>query len=271
MSSSTLDRALLITEMSGAERFPVGPGEVAAYSAACPGRQINEDSACALPIDERNAILAVADGLGGHPGGARASRLCLETLCRHVRPNGETPRSMRAAILDGIEQASRNVQALGVGAGTTLAVVQIESDTIRTYHVGDSEILVVGQRGKVKLHTVSHSPVSYGVQAGLINEREAVLHEDRHLLSNVLGSPEMRIEIGPITTLAPRDRVLVASDGLFDNLHLDEIIEIIRKGALTQSASTLARKARDRMRRIDERLPTKPDDLTFLLFQTGRR
>jgi serine/threonine protein phosphatase PrpC len=154
---------------------------------------------------------------------------------------------LRTAILNGIEQANRAVSELGVGAATTLAIVEISGGVARSYHVGDSMILAVGQRGRVKLQTVSHSPVGYAVEAGMLDEAEALHHEDRHLVSNFIGSAEMRIEIGPPLNLAERDTLLLASDGLFDNLYNDEIIERTRKGPLEQVVRSLAGECRQRM------------------------
>jgi serine/threonine protein phosphatase PrpC len=174
---------------------------------------------------------------------------------------------LRSAIIDGFEQANAAVRELGVGAGSTLAVVQVEGLTIRPYHVGDCEILVTGSRGKIKLQTVSHSPVGYGVEAGLLDKSEAMVHEDRHIVSNIIGSEDMRIEIGPPRTLQRRDTVLLASDGLFDNLSTDEIVAHIRKGPLPQSAGALCIALRRRMTGAEDGHPSKPDDATFIAFR----
>ena len=112
--------------------------------------------------------------------------------CRTIDNRAE----LRDAILNGFEDANGAVQALGIGAATTLAVVEVKENIVRPYHVGDSMILVVGQRGKIKLQSVPHSPVGYGVESGLLDEKEAMYHEERHLVSNVVGSPDMRIESG---------------------------------------------------------------------------
>jgi serine/threonine protein phosphatase PrpC len=128
-------------------------------------------------------------------------------------------------------------------------------------------ILVVGQRGRVKLQTTSHSPVGFAVEAGVLDEREAMHHEDRHLVSNVVGSPEMKIEIGPRLRLAMHDTVLLASDGLFDNLHIEEIVDRVRKGPLEVAARRLAQDSWERMTCPRSGQPCKPDDLTFILFR----
>ena len=77
----------------------------------------------------------------------------------------------------------------------------------------------------------------------------------------------MHIEIGPKIKLAAFDTLVVMTDGLSDNLHADEIIDRARKGPIFTAAQNLATKARARMDQPSENSPSKPDDLTFLLFR----
>jgi serine/threonine protein phosphatase PrpC len=240
-------RLYLDQDMQSPELLNVAGGTAAVFSARCPGKQTpNEDAVAVLPVDAKRAVLVVADGMGGTTAGERASATAVRQLRRSISHAGDDP-MLRTAILNGIEQANRAVSELGVGAATTLAIVEISGGVARSYHVGDSMILAVGQRGRVKLQTVSHSPVGYAVEAGMLDEAEALHHEDRHLVSNFIGSAEMRIEIGPPLNLAERDTLLLASDGLFDNLYNDEIIERTRKGPLEQVVRSLAGECRQRM------------------------
>ena len=128
-------------------------------------------------------------------------------------------------------------------------------------------IVVTGQRGRQKLFTVSHSPVGYAVEAGFLNEEEAISHEERHLVSNVVGAEDMNISMGSLITLAPRDTLLLASDGLFDNLYYKEIIALIRKGPLVAAAENLVEIAHSRMAGLDSIQPCHPDDLSFILYR----
>jgi serine/threonine protein phosphatase PrpC len=178
---------------------------------------------------------------------------------------------LRTAILNGIEQANQAVCDLGVGAATTFAAVEIQSGSVRPYHVGDSLILLVGQRGRVKLETVSHSPVGFALEAGVMGHGEAMHHEDRHLVSNVLGAPDMRIEVGSERTLAPRDTLVIASDGLSDNLFVREIADHVRRGPLRDAAESLTSTARRRMYAPEDDEPSKADDLTLLAFRRDVR
>jgi serine/threonine protein phosphatase PrpC len=150
-------------------------------------------------------------------------------------------------------------------------VAQLDATRLRSYHVGDSELLAVGQRGRIKQRVVPHSPTGFAVEAGLLDEDEAVQHDQRHVLFNVIGSADMRVEVGPALQLAARDTVLLASDGLFDNLYTDEIIDTIRTGRLTAAADRLVERVQARMRSkgvADQ--PCKPDDLTVILFRPHR-
>jgi serine/threonine protein phosphatase PrpC len=258
--------------MSDVESYRLADGTAVVFSARCPGKEgPNEDGAVLIPVNADRAVVAVADGVGGAQAGEAAAEIALRALTKSVAAAANNDRPMRAAILDAIEEANREVQAHGVGAATTLAVAEIDGKTFRPYHVGDTMALLIGQRGKLKLQTVPHSPVGFGVEAGLLDEDEAMHHEDRHIVSNVVGSPEMRVEVGPAIQLAARDTLLLATDGLMDNLTVGEIVERLRAGSLDLSAADLACDARTRMTEPMPGRPSKPDDLTFVTFRLTAR
>lgn len=244
--------------------FAMAPGRAELFSVASPEREDtpNEDAAMAFDLGGGRAVLAVADGVGGQRGGADASALALETL-RESLSSAPSDAPLRTAILNAFEQANRAVLELAVGAATTLAVVEIDDTKLRAYHVGDSEIWVVGQRGRLKLQTISHSPVGYARESGILSESEALAHESRHWVSNVVGSEDMRIEMGSALELAPRDTVVLGSDGLFDNMDGDAIVETVRKGSLERARDALAATSQQNM------ATGKPDDLTFVLFRAS--
>ena len=273
MAANTPQDARLYFEqdMTEADLYPVAGGMAVVYSARCPGRETaNEDAAALIPFGPESGVLVVADGLGGPPAGELAASLAAGALETSVAKAARKGLMLRTAILDGFENANHVVQELGTGAATTLAVVEVRRAGIRPYHAGDSTILVVGRQGKIKLQTTSHSPVGFAVESGYLDEQEAMYHQDRHLVSNVIGSPKMRIEVGPTLELAPHDTVLLASDGLFDNLHVEEVVGRIRKGPLADVARQIADEAGQRMRHPKDGRPSKPDDLTFVVFRLDK-
>lgn len=260
------------TDLSQVEQYSFTDGTAVAFTARSPIKEtVNEDVLALIPLGEYGGVFVIADGLGGLPAGEVAARLAVTTLTESLTEVTKDGMSLREAILNGIEQANANILALGTGCATTLAVVELQAGVMRSYHVGDSLIMLLGQRGKLKFQNVSHSPVGYAVEAGLLDETEAVHHEERNVVSNVIGTPDMRIDIGPAIELAPRDTLLLASDGLPDNLYVDEIIAHIKSGPLREAGETLIGGCRKRMLSAEHQRPSHPDDLSVILYRPTQK
>ncbi len=256
------------------ESYAFCGGQIIACMQRCPTRQTspNEDSACVWQASADLGLLAVADGVGGAAAGNRASREIIEQLfahCREVKSGRQRqPNDLRSAILDAIDAANQHILDWSIGAGTTLTAIQFDAATLRAYHVGDSAAMLVSNRGNIKYATVGHAPVARAVEIGMLEADEALVHEDRNLISNCLGSESMKIEIGPQLSMSARDTLILASDGLFDNLTEDEVAEIIRKGNLRDQTEQLLANVNQRMNApTSETTPSKPDDLSMLLFR----
>jgi serine/threonine protein phosphatase PrpC len=198
------------------------------------------------------------------PAAAEAAGRALTALAETVgAAAGEGDLLSRA--LAGFDAANRAVLDMRVGAGTTLVAALVSGGEARVLHAGDSMAIVTGQRGRVRLQIVAHSPTGYGVEAGLLTEHEALRHEERSTILNVVGSEDMRVEIGQPVRLAARDTLLLASDGLCDNLMVDEIVDMVRAGPLGAALDALAGRAVERMASGGE--IGHPDDLTMLAYR----
>jgi len=246
----------------------IANGSIAMCTSRSPDKTSqNEDALAVIPVSEDSSVLVVADGAGGMRGGEQASAIAIESLIDAVKQIGKDKSELRDAILNGIENANARIMALGIGAATTISVVEQVGMTIRTYHVGDSEIIIMGQRGRLIHQTIPHSPVGYAIEAGLINADEAMHHAERHFVSNILGNAEMHIAIGPSITLAKYDTVLLSSDGLTDNFSIEAIVNIARKGRLSATIRKLFKQTLAHMQPQEELLEYKPDDLSIIAFR----
>ena len=259
---------LIDQQLDEAQAIAFAGGTIYYYTHRDPEKQTpNEDAIGLLPFGDAAGVLLIADGCGGQANGQLASQLAIEALANELRQCDNTV-NLRTSILDGFEAAVQQVRQLGTGAATTLIAVEINAGVIRTFHVGDTQALLVGSHGKVKLQTQPHSPVGYALEAGLLTEKAALYHEDRHLVSNVIGADDLHIDMGLPRRLDPQDTLLLGSDGLFDNLRLEEIVHTIRRGSLASAASNLISLVQQRMSATDGAShPSKPDDLTFILFR----
>ncbi len=249
-------------------KIPIGGGSLVAYTCRAPDKVTdNEDSVAAIPYGPDAVVLVVADGAGGLPGGRRASQTAIRSLQDSLNVAMAETMLLRTAILNGIDAANEAVLALGNGSATTLTVVTIEGRVSRSYQIGDSEAMVVGQRGRIRGQTMAHSPTGFAVEAGILDQRDALHHEERHLVSNFIGTSDMRIDMGSGIRLNPRDTVLLATDGLTDNVHLHEITELIRKGPMADAVGSMTGLAKRRMTVETMHQPSKPDDLSVILFR----
>lgn len=262
-------RKFIECALDGVELIELSGGDAAVFTAPSFDRDgPNEDSALVAETADGKSLLAVADGLGGAPLGEKASALVVQALAKAAgRKDGG---KLRVSVLDCLEKANEEIQALSGGAASTLAAAEIGPKGLRTYHVGDSVVLLISGHGRLKWQSVPHSPVGYAVEAGVLDEGDALNHEERHVVSNVIGSGEMSIELGPRLEIKPRDTVLVASDGLMDNLRADEILERATQSPIEAAVESLRTLAAERMRDGSGDAPSKPDDLTLIAFRQRR-
>jgi len=270
VSAAAADVHLFLGAETGAADLNLVQGQVSVRTFRSPDKETdNEDSAAVIPFGAEGLVLAVADGVGGSPGGQQASNLAVQTLADVLARTSPAPDNLRAAVVDAVEEANKRILDLGRGSATTLVVGELLNGQVRSYHVGDSELMSVGQRGRIKLRVIAHSPTGFAIEAGLLDEDEAIEHDSRHLLFNVIGAPDMRIEIGTPVRVDVYDTVILSSDGLLDNLFVDEIVNIVRCGTLARAADDLARLAMARMAGGDGG-PSKPDDFTIILYRLPR-
>ncbi|MGB0331493.1 MAG: PP2C family protein-serine/threonine phosphatase, partial [Planctomycetota bacterium] len=129
--------------------------------------------------------------------------------------------------------------------------------------------------GACKHRTPAHSPIGRAIRRGLMDEDSALVHPERHLVSNGLGVTPMSVHLGPRLRLDDEDTVLIATDGLTDNAREEEIVECLRGGPLLGGASRLVNLCRERMlRSITSRSRSprlgKADDLTALVLRSAR-
>ena len=258
-------------ELDGPTLVPLaGVGTALVYTRHSPTRGApNQDAVAVFELGPESVVLAVADGVGGYAHGEEAARTALETLGEALAREHDLAEGLERPIVTAIERANEALLERDPCPATTLLVATVERGELRSYNVGDSELLVVGQRGKLKLHTVPHSPVGYAREAGLLDEQAAMLHEERHFLSNAVGMENMHVSTTEGLELAAKDTVVLGSDGLFDNLYRGEIIDLVRAGEPFERAEQLADHSRTRMleRSPDPQIPSKPDDLSFIMFR----
>ena len=206
-------------------------------------RSLNEDGFLVA-----ESLFAVADGMGGHRGGEVASATALESLRTEVlEPSAP-------GLVAAVEAANRAVfdQAQDdpnlAGMGTTLCAVGVVRDengdaAVAVVNVGDSRVYVLDGDEFVQL-SEDHSLVELMVRAGQISVDEAAVHPGRNVVTRALGiEPVVDVDCWTVDVKAG-DRFLLCSDGLFNELHDDQISAVLRRLAdPAEAAAELVRLA----------------------------
>ncbi len=171
-------------------------------------------------------LWAVADGMGGHPGGDVASRLVVDTVAEEaVRKDAllrHSPEHIEPVLRDMAESAHQAILGHTVrhpeltGMGTTLTLLHICSRPVSVatiVHQGDSRAYLLRDR-MLKQLTRDHSVVEEYLRQGLISPTQALHHPQRHVLSRAVGlGPQSDVDV-VIQPLSPGDVLLLCTDGL---------------------------------------------------------
>jgi serine/threonine protein phosphatase PrpC len=198
----------------------------------------NEDA----HIAEQN-LFAVADGMGGHNAGEVASAMAIEHL-RGIALGGVSSAEAFAQVVRDLNSAiytSATSTTDQRGMGTTLtaaALLTSTSDTdqpsqIVIANVGDSRTYLL-RSGELRQMSVDHSYVQELVTEGLLTVDEARTHPRRNIVTRALGIDE---QVSVDTWTIPMfdgDRFMLCSDGLVDEVPLDEITEMMREHSAPQ-------------------------------------
>lgn len=194
-------------------------------------------------------LLIVADGMGGHRGGATASRLSVQTVKAQYlgADTGDVGAALRDALARANEkiyhEAQANPDLRGMGTTTSALVVRGSEGWIG--HVGDSRIYRV-RAGEIEQLTQDHSLVATMVREGLLTTQEAETHPRRNVLQRSMGVAEgVDIDIlGPIDILEG-DTFILCSDGLHGVVKEPELREMAQE-PIEKAAEGFVRRALER-------------------------
>jgi serine/threonine protein phosphatase PrpC len=193
-------------------------------------RAHNEDCCDEFRKSDGCHLLVMADGMGGHQGGATASRTAVETIGEVFEGSDESSRTM---LHEAVVAANRRVYGKAIendalrGMGTTVVALVLAADGSGWIaHVGDSRGYRLRQ-GKIEALTADHSVVGEMLQQGLLTRDEAAVHPRRNQITRSVGvEAEVEPEISEIST-QPGDRFLLCSDGLSGLLDEEEIALVL--------------------------------------------
>jgi protein phosphatase len=212
---------------SDGERLEVGALSETGYT-----REENQDrmSGAQVPLGH---LYIVADGMGGHKGGALAAQMAVEELQRHIgqAAAGESADSVIEAAFkaanDTVYQRANSGDSAVEGMGTTAVLLLISGRIAKLAHVGDSRAYLYRNHTLSQL-TTDHTIVQRMVEAGMLKPDEIADHPQSSVLERAIGSaPTVGVDIYN-HQLQEDDVLLLCSDGLSGYVTADQIEAVLR-------------------------------------------
>lgn len=188
-------------------------------------------------------VYIIADGMGGHKGGALAAELTVRGLQQHLSKT--LPQlSVQQVIQAAFEQTNQTVyekahcgNAETEGMGSTAVLLLATGSVAHVSHVGDSRAYLY-RAGRLQQLTTDHSRVQRMVAAGMLTPAEARDHPESYLLERAIGQkPSIDVEIAPELQLKEGDGILLCTDGLCGFVDEQEIERVLRSEATVQEVT----------------------------------
>ena len=234
-------------------------------------RQENQDSYGYFRGEGKEAwkghLLVMADGMGGHLGGAVASRLAVDTILEAYRT--AVPGSPSDILHQAFARASERIYQTAeehadlTSMGTTCTALAVVGNQAHVVHVGDTRAYCIRQ-GKIRRLTADQTWVQSMVEKGVLTRREAERHPDRNILMQALGTRVAPTSVGSAEPLpvVPGDLYLLCTDGLSGLVEDEEIRDLaLAEADPRQVCARLVELAKAR---------GGDDNITVLLFQVPR-
>lgn len=215
-------------------------------------RHNNQDSVFSFFATGRSAdtlpdfgLFIVADGMGGHQDGEKASAVTVRTVATEILSHLyfplldtlslSTEQPLTEILADAIQKANARIMAQVPDGGTTASACAIIGDRAYIAHVGDSRIYLYHQ-GKLDQLTRDHSLVQRLIELDQISSQEAVDHPQKNVLYRALGKYEA-IEVDTLTKRLPSGAsLLLCSDGLWNEVSDEEMMEVMSRHRNPQEA-----------------------------------
>jgi protein phosphatase len=192
-------------------------------------------------------LFVVADGMGGHALGERASGIAARTMARTTLegvlpslladPKGENDGPSLTEVMETAMNAANRAVFSGVpeGGGTTLTCALVIGEQVVLSHVGDSRAYIITPDSFEQL-TRDHSLVQRLQELGQLSPAEAAIHPQRNVLYRAVGQGEgLEVDIDS-RRLGPGAVLLLCSDGLWSLVPDDRIEGLIRQSPHPQAA-----------------------------------
>lgn len=192
-------------------------------------RKTNEDQTKCVVNSQKNVLLVVADGMGGHKRGDLASFKVVEELNKEFikKDHFNTIFDVHFWLGNTLKKINKNIYNLSFskeeykGMGSTVCLCLIYKNKLVILNAGDSRCYALKNGNLIQL-TEDQTYVRYLVNSGIISEEEALTHPKKNILTNAIGLfPTFSYDLNVYDYEG--ETLLLCSDGLYNNVSFKEL------------------------------------------------
>ncbi len=195
-------------------------------------REVNQDY-MAHVVNNDYALFIVADGLGGHHAGEKASQFFCQGMLQCAKTYAKKiPQNPDKVLLDWIDEAINQMKVLFAGddaaskAYTTCAILYLDEDRVLTAHCGDSRVYRMNPQ-EILWRTRDHSIPQDLLEAGLITEPEIAYHPDQNQLTRSINVNKAHpVDVQFFPPIEKNETFLLCSDGFWENIRPNEMLQL---------------------------------------------
>ncbi len=210
-------------------------------------RQINQD-AMAHVIGKDYALFVVADGLGGHHAGEKASEFFCKSMVKLAKTYAKlVPQNAPEAFAEWINEAINEMKILFAGdalaeeAYTTCAILYLDDNTAITAHCGDSRVYRMNPH-KILWRTEDHSIPQLLYNEGMISEQEMAYHPEQNQLTRSINiKKQHRVEVKVHSPMETNETFVLCTDGFWAHIKQDEFLQLADLNTNKEKLAKLAR------------------------------
>ena len=219
-------------------------------------RTLNEDSYLVKSYNGNSLLAIIADGMGGHNAGEKASRLAVDAMASYIdskNPDiyGFSDRKICMTLEAGVKTVNSEVYAESKlsetlnGMGTTLVTCLLSGNDYHVSNVGDSRMYVI-ENGQMRQITKDHSYVAELIEIGVITKEQAITHPKKNVITRAIGSEDDIESDVFYGSLCAGSYIILCTDGLTNMVGEDEICDVIlNSDSIKLASETLIDKANE--------------------------
>lgn len=171
-----------------------------------------------------SGLFAIADGVGGNYGGAKASQFVAERIINLKEFNNKSFQRINEELL--LESLKEKINT---NMATTLSGIQIGHNSCYLFSIGNTRVYTLQGKYYLKQLTTDDSTLNYFLKTGQLSQNDIISFNRKNEITACFGGGNVRYFKDMVSSIEMiNSTFIITSDGIHDYIDIDQMEEIIR-------------------------------------------